>query len=649
MRNLRLFLISSIAITFPLNAAIADDVYFGVRIGGLSPVDSNHDMESDSYIHEYDNSFSGGIFIGTSLGSGFRGELSLEALKFDTNRALDDDTPNILVGDAETLALMASIWRDLPNIGSATPYFGFGAGVAWTQGDYRRIDTTFGPEAFETDDISPIAMVGAGLRFPAGERLKFDLGYRFLSVMSVRNEEVASTTFDDTKQFGLGNYNAHQFSVGLSYQFGDPSEANSQQNTLSGPFYIGGYIGNAWTPDTILGLDAGAGAESIFPDSQLSYGLLLGAPIAPSLRAEFELGFVASEAERSVNPDSSEADLLYDGLFDQTFLLANLWQDFEQGPITFYTGGGLGLAFVDFDVDDYRLSAGGNTTSYDGSSTVFAGQFGFGLRFDASPNLTFDLGYRLRGAFGVGLGDGESPGRAENSRISVHSQAVQFGATYAFGKQELAQSPSTSDNNAYISLALGYGFNVVGETYDQPPRPYDFDRVTSISLAYGQQLTKGVRAEIEFIATNLNGDEVPQNAANQPTASLDGNVRQFSLMTNYWADFEIGKLQPYVGGGIGMALVNTDLEYDSDISSPNRTLTYSSNYSPALALQAGFGLRTPIRDDLLIDIGYRYRAVLDAFSQGDEVFETEPADNEAISTNYETHTVQVGLVWQFGN
>ncbi len=87
-----------------------------------------------------------------------------------------------------------------------------------------------------------------------------------------------------------------------------------------------------------------------------------------------------------------------DGYIGADFLLGNIWLGLGNGPIVPYLGGGAGLARVTFaeyfdpDVDE--------TVSVTG--TGFGFQAGAGVLFNLGETVAIDIGYRFKGAMGVG-------------------------------------------------------------------------------------------------------------------------------------------------------------------------------------------------------------------------------------------------------
>ena len=113
-------------------------------------------------------------------------------------------------------------------------------------------------------------------------------------------------------------------------------------------------------------------------------------------------------------------DLDFDGDVSVTYIFGNIWWDFgrhfDLGGISPYVGGGLGVGFVDIDVDAIE----GIDFAASGSETGFAYQIGGGLMWNIADNIALDLGYRYRG---VALDDYDQ---------SLTSQNVLLGINFGF-------------------------------------------------------------------------------------------------------------------------------------------------------------------------------------------------------------------------
>ncbi|OYX22642.1 MAG: hypothetical protein B7Z10_12870 [Rhodobacterales bacterium 32-66-7] len=156
---------------------------------------------------------------------------------------------------------------------------------------------------------------------------------------------------------------------------------------------------------------------------------------------------------------------------------------------------------------------------------------------------------------------------------AVMAEGLYFGAYAGLAAQEDLDLdiPSTSDNGFVLGAVIG------------------------------TDLTENLRIEGELSFETSEGQYEGKGG------STDFDVSTLSLLGNAWVDFDTGTgLQPYVGGGVGVARVAVDdgISDDSDTG---------------FAYQVGFGARFGQSGEF--DLGYRYRGVsaeIDGFTS-DEI------------------------------
>ena len=112
-------------------------------------------------------------------------------------------------------------------------------------------------------------------------------------------------------------------------------------------------------------------------------------------------------------------------------------------------------------------------------------------------------------------------------------------------------------------------------------------------------------------------------------ASID--LRAYSLMANAWYDFDTGTdFTPYVGGGVGMALVQ--------ISGGLNGFHLIEKNDTVFAWQVGAGVSMPINDTMKVFLDYRY------FAADGAKLKIEPGFNGGdINADFDSSSVMVGL------
>jgi len=107
----------------------------------------------------------------------------------------------------------------------------------------------------------------------------------------------------------------------------------------------------------------------------------------------------------------------------------------------------------------------------------------------------------------------------------------------------------------------------------------------------------------------------------------------YSLMANVWYDFhqfDLGNVTPYIGGGIGGALVK--------ISGDLNSIKLNEKNDFVFAWQAGAGVSVPLTDSLKAFLDYRY------FAADAAHLKLSPGFNGGdVEANFDSHTVLIGL------
>jgi opacity protein-like surface antigen len=202
-------------------------------------------------------------------------------------------------------------------------------------------------------------------------------------------------------------------------------------------------------------------------------------------------------------------------------------------------------------------------------------------------------------------------------------------------------------NSLYVSTFLGGHFlpDVTTVTSYDPPadiadETYELDTGFAARLALGGHVSNHIRSEVEvgFLSAGQNAViEAIRGGATTANAG-DGDIAILTLLGNVWLDLPVfddaWRLTPYVGGGVGAALVQPDLNYSA-----------APAYGPQdssieLAAQLGAGLNWAISDRFSAGLGYRL-----LFVNGPKISQTTGA-SEVTTYRFEdilSHSVGVTL------
>lgn len=152
-----------------------------------------------------------------------------------------------------------------------------------------------------------------------------------------------------------------------------------------------------------------------------------------------------------------------------------------------------------------------------------------------------------------------------------------------------------------------------------------------LSLGYG--FGNGLRSEIEGGYRNNGVDRITGPGA----VGGDGRFNAYSLMLNLLYDINTGTaFTPYVGGGIGWAIVDP-----SGVKNLNgsRSVNDSDN---RFAYQGIVGVAYSLTEQWKLSLDYRYFATLDP-----EFTASNTSGGRKVDSDYNTHSVMLGLRYHF--
>lgn len=143
--------------------------------------------------------------------------------------------------------------------------------------------------------------------------------------------------------------------------------------------------------------------------------------------------------------------------------------------------------------------------------------------------------------------------------------------------------------------------------------------------AIGWRFSKDWRAEAELAYRRYSLNQVTYTTS----TTLDGYADALSLMGNLWYDVPHGgHLTPYVGGGIGGALANYN----------NKKSGFKAS-DTGFIFQLGAGVNWRMTDKVSLDVGYRFRGIVDLTFRDSTVLYT--------GNNYYGHNVIAGVTVDF--
>ena len=181
---------------------------------------------------------------------------------------------------------------------------------------------------------------------------------------------------------------------------------------------------------------------------------------------------------------------------------------------------------------------------------------------------------------------------------------------------------STSFAGTYVSGSLGaviVNDSDIDDGFDTGE--FTFDTGFGFVGALGRSMQNGGRVEAELGYRQNDIDELEVDGLGK--ASVDGDISSLSLMGNAYYDFSTeGSFSPYIGGGLGFANLEADLD------------DFGSEDDSVFAYQLILGGSFVSSETLSVDLQYRY-------------FATEDPDFDGLDAEYSTHNLMIGLRQNF--
>lgn len=176
----------------------------------------------------------------------------------------------------------------------------------------------------------------------------------------------------------------------------------------------------------------------------------------------------------------------------------------------------------------------------------------------------------------------------------------------------------------------------------------DYDNGIGVYTALGNAFGNGWRTELEFAYRNADINSIAPDGggfSGWPAGAIDGDTSTYSLMANVLYDFDTGSgITPYVGGGIGGAIVDHEISGTNAAGAPTAPLSiaYGGNQKTG-AYQGIAGVAVALAEGLTLDLSYRYFGVWKHGVSG--TLNGAPAQ---FKTGVNSHNVFAGLRWNFG-
>lgn len=214
--------------------------------------------------------------------------------------------------------------------------------------------------------------------------------------------------------------------------------------------------------------------------------------------------------------------------------------------------------------------------------------------------------------------------------------------------------PTLTMPSMYASVFAGFTAptTITGAYYGYSAIELDAGWGFAGGVAAGTHITSNLRGEFELSFTHRSVNDIDFMRdwnCTDDDCDARGHLTTLYMLGNVWWDYDMGGgFTPYVGGGVGAALVMPSLSlYEGGGSDP---MEYSWDVpSLAPAAQLGVGVKYDIADNMAVELGYRAKAVLGAHF-ADSQYSCGSGGTGACDADdimYVEHVVQAGLTFEF--
>lgn len=199
--------------------------------------------------------------------------------------------------------------------------------------------------------------------------------------------------------------------------------------------------------------------------------------------------------------------------------------------------------------------------------------------------------------------------------------------------------PTPAENQFYVSLFGGASFLEDVET-DYDTGGYELGTKTGyiVGGAIGMRVWDPLRAEVELSYSEWDAeDNVHWHGYGDGSGSYSakGHLDATYLLANIWYDIPTGtSFTPYLGGGAGVGWADAHTRFNDE--------DYGYGDGEAgFAFQLGAGLVFGVTDNIAIDVGYRFKSILDVG------FEDSDGEGKYKNADLYSHNVQGGIIFSF--
>jgi opacity protein-like surface antigen len=161
----------------------------------------------------------------------------------------------------------------------------------------------------------------------------------------------------------------------------------------------------------------------------------------------------------------------------------------------------------------------------------------------------------------------------------------------------------------------------------------------------GFQINDNLRAEVEISRAAYAAKEYTLKDSGFPVSAPTAlgattkSVRATYLLANAWYDIKTDSaFTPYLGGGAGIGWVGGNVDFLNGLN-----YGFGNEKTAGFAFQIGVGLKTDLTDNLVLDVGYRFKDILGASMSN---LNLNPGE-DFVNVNLASHNLEIGLTYKF--
>lgn len=228
---------------------------------------------------------------------------------------------------------------------------------------------------------------------------------------------------------------------------------------------------------------------------------------------------------------------------------------------------------------------------------------------------------------------------------SACAASLMLALTPAASAADVDYRPESVGPSWYVSIFGGWSLpddldvDLVGLSSTELSGSIDLDSGFMAGIAAGGRFTPWLRADAEISGHwhDFSGEVEFERSSGSPLSyDLDGDVNAIFVLANLWIDVPLGEvIRPYIGGGVGMGRLDADFS-----TTAGDSVVDDSDWG--FAYQLGAGIAFDLTPNMVVDVGYRFKAINAELGVDEAAFAASETD-----ADYRSHNLLLGLRFEF--